>query len=54
MLVFLTNYLESLPHNVDRYMEHIYGHMTYSDGIDYYSDYITEKLKHNLASKESN
>jgi hypothetical protein len=47
LLVFLTNYLESLPHNVDRYMEHIYGHMTYSTGINYYSEYITEKLKHN-------
>ena len=32
LLVFLTNYLDSLPYNTDRYMEYIRGHMTYSDG----------------------
>lgn len=42
LLVFLTNYLTKLPDNVDRYMRHIFGHMTYSAGIDYYSLKLTE------------
>lgn len=49
LLVFLTNYLESLPYNVDRYMEFIYGHMTYSEGIDYYSADMYNKI---LINKE--
>ena len=49
LLVFLTNYIDVLPHNIDRYMEHIYKHMTYSVGINYYSNEITEKLKANSA-----
>ena len=44
LLVFLTNYLDSLPYNVDRYMEYIYGHLTYADGIDYYSTGVQDKL----------
>lgn len=44
LLVFLTNYLDSLPYNVDRYMEFIYGRMTYAEGIDYYSTDIQNKL----------
>lgn len=44
LLVFLTNYLESLPHNVEKYMEYIRGHMTYSEGIDYYSTEIHNKI----------
>lgn len=47
LLVFLTNYLETLPHNVNRYMEYIYGHLTYSNGIDYYSTEIHNKLIEN-------
>jgi hypothetical protein len=48
LLVFLTNYLESLPHNTEKYMKHIRGRMTYSDGIDYYSTEINSKLVENL------
>lgn len=51
LLVFLTNYLEHLPHNVDRYMEHIKGRMTYSDGIDYYSTEIHNKISENINKK---
>ena len=47
LLVFLTNYLERLPYNVDRYMTYIYEHMTYSKGIDYYSAEIQDKLMEN-------
>ena len=49
LLVFLTNYLESLPYNVNKYMEHIYGRMAYTRGIDYYSAEMHKKL---LANKE--
>ena len=35
LLAFLTDYLEDLPNNANRYMEHIRGRMTYSEGIDY-------------------
>ena len=48
LLVFLTNYLEHLPHNVDRYVEHIKGRMTYSEGIDYYSTEIYNKITENI------
>ena len=51
LLVFLTNYLGTLPHNVNRYMEYIYGHMTYSTGIDFYSTEIHNKL---IENKEKN
>lgn len=51
LLVFLTNYLEHLPYNVDRYMEHIRGHMTYSEGIDYYSKEIHNKIAENINKK---
>ncbi len=47
LLVFLTNHLETLPHNADRYMEHIYGRMTYSEGIDYYSTNMNNRLVEN-------
>lgn len=51
LLVFLTNYLEHLPHNVDRYMEHIKGRMTYSEGIDYYSTELHNKISENIDKK---
>lgn len=51
LLVFLINYLEHLPHNVDRYMDHIRGHMTYSEGIDYYSTEIHNKIVENINKK---
>jgi hypothetical protein len=47
LLVFLTDYLESLPHNVDKYMVHIYGRMSYSNGIDYHSVEMHNKLVEN-------
>ena len=51
LLVFLTNYLESLPHNVERYMEYIRGRMTYSEGIDYYSTELHNKIVENINKK---
>ncbi len=51
LLVFLTNYLESLPHNVERYMEYIKDRMTYSEGIDYYSTEIHNKIAENINKK---
>jgi hypothetical protein len=51
LLVFLTNYLEHLPYNVDRYMEHIRGRMTYSEGVDYYSTEIHNKITENINKK---
>jgi hypothetical protein len=48
LLVFLVDYLEALPHNVERYMSHIYGHMTYSNGIDYYSTEVQNKITENI------
>lgn len=51
LLVFLTNYLESLPYNTERYMEYIRGRMTYSEGIDYYSAEIQNKIAENINKK---
>lgn len=51
LLVFLANYLEHLPHNVDRYMEHIKGRMNYSEGIDYYSTELHNKISENINKK---
>ena len=47
LLVFLSNYIDALPYNASRYMEYIRGRMTYSDGIDYYSDEMRNKLLEN-------
>ena len=47
LLVFLTNYLEDLPHNINRYMEYIYGRMTYSEGINYTSVEMHNQLIEN-------
>ena len=49
LLVFLIDYLEAFPYNVGRYMEHIKGRLTYSEGIDYYSTEIHNKLIENKA-----
>lgn len=51
LLVFLTNYLEHLPYNTERYMEHIKGRMTYSEGIDYYSTELHNKISENINKK---
>lgn len=51
LLVFLVNYLESLPHNVERYMDYIRGRMEYSGGIDYYSTEIHNKITENINKK---
>lgn len=51
LLVFLVNYLESLPHNVERYMDYIRGRMEYSEGIDYYSTEIRNKITENINKK---
>lgn len=51
LLVFLVNYLENLPHNTERYMEYIRGRMNYSDGIDYYSAEIHNKIAENINKK---
>ena len=51
VLVFLTNYLDSLPHNTERYMKYIKGRMDYSDGIDYYSTEIHNKIVENINKK---
>jgi hypothetical protein len=51
LLIFLTNYLEGLPYNSDRYMEYIRGRMTYSEGIDYYSKELAEKIRNNLCNE---
>jgi hypothetical protein len=47
LLVFLVNYLEDLPYNIDKYMTYIKGCMTYSEGIDYFSTEVQDKLKAN-------
>lgn len=51
LLVFLTNYLESLPYNVEEYMRHIKDRMAYSEGIDYYSTEIHNKIAENINKK---
>ena len=51
LLVFLTNYLETLPLNVDRYMHYLYNKPNYSASIDYYSVEMAEKIKNNQMKK---
>ena len=51
LLIFLISYLEHLPHNVERYMKYIRGRMTYSEGIDYYSTEIHNKITENINKK---
>jgi hypothetical protein len=49
LLVFLTNYIEKLPYNADRYMQHLYQKHCFMANIDYFSDEIAEKIKANIA-----
>lgn len=50
LLVFLTNYLESVPSNAARYMECLYGKPGYDANIDYYSSKLAEIIKNNQKS----
>ena len=52
LLVFLSNYLESIPVYADRYMKYIYGKMDYSQGIDYFSDELHEKIQKNRKTRK--
>lgn len=49
VLVFLTNYLESLPYNTDRYMDLLFNNSEYTAVIDYYSVEMQDKIKANWA-----
>lgn len=51
LLVFLTNYLEALPLNTERYMSHLYHKPGYTADIDYYSVEMSEKVKNNQMKK---
>jgi hypothetical protein len=48
--LFLTDYIERLPYNIDRYMEYLYKKSD-SANIDYFSEEITTKLKVNQRKK---
>jgi hypothetical protein len=49
LLVFLTNYLESFPLNIERYMQRLYLKPEYDAHIDYYSAEMAEKIVKNQA-----
>ena len=51
LLVFLTNYIERLPHNADRYMEYLYKNTDYSANIDYLSAEMADKIRANKRKK---
>ena len=44
--LFLTDYIERLPYNVDRYVEYLYK-KTDSANIDYFSEEMASKLRAN-------
>lgn len=50
LLLFLTDYIEKLPYNTDRYMEYLYK-KTDSANINYFSEEIAAKLKANQRKK---
>lgn len=50
LLVFLTNYIEHLPYNIDNYMRYIYNKPTWEANIDYYSEEMARKIQCNLIS----
>jgi hypothetical protein len=50
LLVFLTNYIERLPYNIDSYMRYIYNKPTWEANIDYYSEEMARKIQCNLIS----
>ena len=47
LLLFLTDYLDTLPVNADRYMTYLYNKPEYNAHIDYYSIMMAEKIQHN-------
>ena len=47
LLVFLTDFLESLPSNADQYMKFIYNKPTWKAEIDYFSVEMQDKIKAN-------
>ena len=49
--VFLTNYIERLPHNADRYTEYLYNNPEYRASIDYLSAEMADKLRENKRRK---
>ena len=51
LLVFLTDYLETLPLNVERYMTYLYKKPGYVADINYYSVEIAEKIQKNQENK---
>ena len=51
LLVFLTDYIETLPYNADRYMNYLYNKSGYTASIDYYSVEMAEKIKNNQMKK---
>ena len=51
LLVFLINYLESLPLHTDKYMTHLYNNPKYIANINYYSVEIAEKIQNNQKNK---
>lgn len=51
LLVFLTNYLETLPMNVKRYMDYLYLKPNYDAKLDYYSIEMAQKIKNNQEMK---
>ena len=50
LLVFLTNYIERLPHNADRYMDYLYK-KSESANIDYFSAELVDKIQANKRKK---
>lgn len=51
LLVFLTNYIERLPYNADRYIEYLYKNPEYKADIDYFSAEMSDKLRANQRNK---
>jgi hypothetical protein len=54
LLVFLTDYLTSMPPSTVSYMERLYNDPHYSTTIDYYSAEITEQIQNNQAKNYTN
>lgn len=51
LLVFLTNYLETLPSNIERYMTRLFNKPGYVAHIDYYSLEMADKIRKNQETK---
>ena len=53
LMVFLLDYITKLPYNWDQYDKFIKSHIVYSDGIEFKSQLIQDKINKNIIERNN-